>query len=50
MQNTQAIAIKIIRILDRDKRSAKQFAESILDQQRRRKLINDIKQVLVGKL
>lgn len=48
---TKAIAAKIVIALERDKRnSAKHFAESIPDKQRKRKLLDELRQVLEGKL
>lgn len=48
MRDTKAVAAKILEALKRDSR--KQFAESISDKQRKRKLLAELEQVLRGKL
>lgn len=50
-RDTKAVAAKIKAILDGDRReAAKHFSESIADKQRKRKLLEELKQVLGGKL
>jgi len=51
MRDTKAVAAKLVEALKRDARNSKrQFSESVPDKQRKRKLIDELKQVLEGKL
>lgn len=51
MRDTKAVAARIVEALKRDARNSKrQFSESVPDKQRKRKLIEELRQVLEGKL
>lgn len=51
MRDTKAVAAKLIAALNNDKReAARHFSERVEDKQRKRKLLEELKQVLGGRL